>query len=199
MKPNPRYPELFTLLKENAADWFQPWEGDCSRLQVIDYPSEKNILDGMGAFHRGGRLNFKEGFPVVYGSLSEETALKESGAYAKKFNFVVRTPRILVVIGLQLHRVLDLREAVTRRKLSLTLKELGSEDWEVLQEKGFESLGQALGRAAVTAGAEAVIVPSFAHRGGFNVAFFPKNLASKSSVKVHEGEKLPQSKKGKGK
>ncbi len=199
MKANPRYKELQSLLEENAEEFLLPWEGDCARLQVIDYPSEKNILDGGGALNRGGRLNFKGRFPVVYGSLTEETALKESGAYAKKFNFVVRTPRILVVIALKLGRVLDLRNAKIRQKLKITLKELGSEDWEALQGKGFESLGQALGRAAMKAGAEGIIIPSFAHKSGCNVAYFPKNLDSKSSASIFEGEKLPKKSRKKGK
>jgi len=199
MKANPRYKELKDLLEEHSDDWFLPWEGDFTRFQIIDYPSKEDILSGRGAFLRGSRLNFKKTFPVVYGSLSEETTLRESGAYAKRFGFTVRTPRILVVICLKLDRVLDLRDPTIRRKLNITLKELRSEVWEALQGKGFETLGQALGRSAMAAGAEGVIIPSFAHKGGANVAYFPENLQKGSSALIFEGDKLPKNKGRNGK
>lgn len=197
MKANPRYSEFQSALKAHAGDWFGPWEGDSWRFQDIEFPTAKEILSGRGAELCGGRLNFRGSFPVVYGSIAEDTALKESEARAKRYGLVVRKPRILVAIELKLQRVLDLRRADVRRHLGITLKELQHEDWEKLQDRGTESLSQALGRAAFDLGAEAVMIPSFAHRGGVNVAWFPRNKVKGSGASIHEGSKLPKAgKKG---
>ncbi len=192
MKPNPRYTEFHSVLKAHAGHWLSPWEGDCWRFQDIEFPTEKEILSGKGAQFFGGRLNFRGSFPVVYGSLTEDTALKESEARAKRYGLVVRKPRILVAVELKLQRVLDLRRADVLRHLGITLKELLHEDWEKLQDRGTEALSQALGRAAFDLGTEAVIVPSFARRIGVNVAWFPGNKIKGSRASIHEGSKLPK-------
>lgn len=192
MKANPRFAEFQSAFKIHAKDWLKPWAGDGWRFQDIEFPTSKEILSGEGAQLFGGRLNFKGTFPVVYGSISENTALKESEARANRYGLVVRKPRILVAIELKLQKVLDLREATVRKLLGITLKELQHEDWEKLQDKGTEALSQALGRAAFELGAEAILIPSFAHRGGVNVAWFPRNKVKGSSAAIHEGSKLPK-------
>jgi len=88
--------------------------------------------------------------------------------------------------------VLDLRQSNLRRLLGITLKELQHEDWEKLQDHGTEALSQALGRAASATGAEAVIIPSFAHWRGVNLAWFPANKIKGSVCSIHEGSKLPK-------
>lgn len=191
MKANPRYAHFRSVLDVPGANWLEPWEGDCWRYQDIDFPSAKQILSGEGAFRNGGRLNGIRSFRVVYGSATEKTALDESAARARRYGLTVRKPRILVCIEMKLQKVLDLRQAPLLGALGVTLAELGAEDWETLQNNGIESLGQALGRAAFDTRAEAIIIPSFAHGGGLNVAWFPQNRMRGSGIKIVEGEKLP--------
>jgi len=191
MKANPRYVHFYSVLSALDANWLTPWQGDCWRYQEIDFPSGKEILSGDGAFFNGGRLNVKGSFQVVYGSATEETALEESAARAKRYGLTVRKPRILVCIEIKLQKMLDLRQKPLLKALGVTLAELGSENWETLQNNGIESLGQSLGRAAFETEAEAVIIPSFAHDGGFNVAYFPKRRLHGSTVRIVEGKKLP--------
>lgn len=191
MKLNPRHGHFHATLVAKADKLLRPWQGDCWRFQDAEFPTGKDILSGEGARVNGGRLNVRGSFPVVYGSLSEETALKEANARAKRYGLVVRKPRIFVSIHLDLQRVLDLTDATTRHTLDLPLKVLREEDWEKLQDSGVEALGQALGRAAWQAGAEGVVIPSFAHRGGTNVAFFPGNRAIESKVQIYEEKILP--------
>lgn len=198
MKLNPRHGHLHATLVAKADKLLRPWQGDCWRFQDAEFPTGKDILSGEGARLNGGRLNVRGSFPVVYGSLSEETALKETNARAKRYGLVVRKPRVFVCIHLDLQRVLDLTDATTRRTLDLPLKVLREEDWEKLQDSGVEALGQALGRAAWQAGAEGVMIPSFAHRGGTNVAFFPGNRTEKSKIRIYESEVLPAGKGTKG-
>lgn len=192
MKPNPRHRHFLDLLEARASGWFQPWAGDSFRFQDAEYPSAVQILNGEGAKRNGGRLNVRGSFPIVYGSTTDDTALQECKAHAKRYGLTVRKPRILVAIRLELTQVLDLRKQAVRRSLGITLKQLREEDWEKLQDAGTESLSQALGRAARDAGAEAVIIPSFAHRGGVNVAYFPKNKLRSSKVSIWEESKLPK-------
>ena len=191
MKANPRYDYFQSVLKDPNTRWSTPWEGDCWRYQDIDFPSEKEILSGEGAFLNGGRLNAIGSFHVVYGSTTDRTALDESAARAKRYGLTVRKPRILVCIELKMQNVLDLRQPPVRRALGVTIRELRAEDWETLQNNGIEALGQALGRAAFDSKAEGVMIPSFAHRGGLNVALFPKNRLAGSKVKIVEGGSLP--------
>lgn len=191
MKANPRYSHFFSVLSAANPDLLIPWKVDCWRYQDIEFPAAKQILSGEGAFRNGGRLNGIGSFPVVYGSATDETALQESAARARRYGLTVRKPRVLVCIEMELQKVLDLRQAPLLGTLGVTLAELGAEDWETLQNNGIESLGQSLGRAAFKAKAEAVIIPSFAHKGGLNVAWFPENRQPGSVVKIVEGEKLP--------
>ena len=192
MKKNPRYALFRKILTEHQADWLLPWSGFGSRFQDIDFPTESDILSGKGAFINGGRINVKGAFPVVYLSTDEETALKESKAHATRYGLTIRAPRILITVDLQLNRVLDITKPAIRRSLNLTLKELKEENWEKMQYAGIESLGQALGRAIQSIEAEALLIPSFACRGGVNIAYFPKRKAQKSTVKVCESLKLPK-------
>lgn len=191
MKANPRYSHFHSVLSAANVDSFMPWEGDSWRYQEIDFPSGNQILSGDGAFLNGGRLNGKGSFQVVYGSAAEDTALRESDARARRYGLTVRKPRILVCIEMTLQKVLDLRHEPLLEALGVTLPELQAEDWEALQSNGIESLGQSLGRAAFRTKAEGVIIPSFAHNDGINIAFFPKNRLAGSTVKIVEGEKLP--------
>lgn len=195
MKPNPRYAHFRSVLDAAESNWPVPWEGDCWRYQDIDFPSAKQILSGEGALRNGGRLNAKGGFRVVYGSAKDETALKESAARAQRYGLTVRKPRILVCIEMKLQKVLDLRQVPLLEALGVTLAELGAEDWETLQNNGIESLGQSLGRAAFDTKAEAVIIPSFAHHGGLNVAWFPENRLAGSEIEIVEGKTLPTAKR----
>lgn len=194
MKANPRYAYFHSVLSAVDANWLVPWEGDCWRYQDVEFPSAKQILSGEGALRNGGRLNGIGAFRVVYGSAAEKTALDESAARAQRYGLTVRKPRILVCVEMKLQKVLDLRQVPLLEALGVTLAELGAEDWETLQNNGIESMGQSLGRAAFDTGAEAVVIPSFAHPEGINVAWFPQNRLRGSVVNIVEGEKLPASK-----
>ncbi len=195
MKFNPRYHIFKDVLDERAGDWLQPWKGESWRFQDINFSSEEETLSGDGAQINGGRFNHKGTIPAVYGSLEQETALAESNARAKRSGLTIRKPRTFVCIGLNLKKVLDLRQPSFRKKLGITLKELAEEDWENLQDHGTESVSQALGRAAADAGAEAIIIRSFARSTGFNAVFFPVNKVKGSKVSIFEGGKLPDKRK----
>ena len=171
---------------------FRPWEGAAYRVTTLDYPSPKSILLGQGSFLHGGRWNAIGSLRAVYGSTEDTVAVAESRATADyaKVPWPFRTPRLLVAIELSLEAILDLTDNSIRKKLGLTIDGLKEEDWRKTQERGAESLTQAIGRAVFTNGGEGLLVPSARVTGGVNVVYLPENQRKNSRVRVLESEKL---------
>ncbi len=178
-------------LSENAG-LLAAWQGSIYRVTTLDYPDPKSILAGKGSFLHGGRWNAMGSFPAVYGSTTDTVAVQESRANAEYAGipYPFRIPRLVVAVDLRLERVLDLTSAKVRRRLGVLLEELRREDWRKVQEQGFEATTQALGRAALHAGAEGVLAPSARIREGINLVFFPQNLRPASRTRVWDAEKL---------
>ena len=191
MLQNPEYP-LFSKRLGEKPELFTPWEGTVYRITTLKYPHERDILAGKGSYQHGGRWNAIGSFCAIYGSTTDTVALDESRANAEyaRIPYPVRTPRLVVAIDVALGRVLDLTQTNVRRALGVTLKQLSQEDWRKLQDQGFESLTQALGRAAFHAGAEGLLVPSARVRGGVNAVVFPQNLSRGSRAKIWDADKL---------
>lgn len=127
---------------------------------------------------------------MVYGSTSEEVALKEAKANDDYYGFPTRSPRIFVCVSLKLHRVIDLTDIKSLRRLGLVLKHLKEEDWRKIQDGGAESLTQSVGRAAFDSGVEALITRSATVRGGVNTAYFPANKMKSSRVFIYDQKTL---------
>ncbi len=187
LTPNPRFAEFRALLAAHP-DWFQPWEGTFFRFQAIDYPTPTQILNGAGARHRGGRWN-RPGMTAIYGSLSDVTALEECKANDRYYGVVTKGPRLLVAVDARLTATVNLTSAPVRRALGVTLEELDAEDWRKVQQQGFESTSQALGRAAAACSASGLLVNSAAVPQGTNMVVFPGNRNA-DRLKVVEEEKL---------
>jgi len=148
----------------------------------------KDILSGKGASCWGGRWN-PPGYPTLYGSTTDNTALEECKAGDRYYGIVPRGPRLLVAIEARLTRVLDLANSDNRRALNLTFTDLAAEDWRKLQSAGRESLTQALGRAVAETGGSGLLARSAAVRGGVNVVVFP-GVRRADRMVVVEGDKL---------
>ena len=185
--PNPRFAEFRALLAANTA-WFQRWKGTFYRFQGIDYPAPTQILNGEGARRRGGRWN-RPGLSTIYGSLSDVTALEECKANDRYYGVVTKSPRLLVAVDASLTATLDLTSTAVRRALNVTLEELDSEDWRKIQQQGFESVSQALGRAAAACSASGLLVNSAAVPQGVNLVIFPGNRSA-DRLKVVNEERL---------
>jgi len=185
MKHNPRYNDLIKALVKHKGELVAPWQGDCWRFQAVTHPTGKEILSGQGSYMNGGRWNAPKTIKTVYGSSSEEVALKEAKAHDAYYGLPTRSPRIFVCVSLKLERVIDLTKLQNLRKLGLILKHLTQEDWRKIQDHGAESLTQAVGRAACDLGAEALLTRSAAVKGGVNVAYFPVNKMKSSCVFIY--------------
>lgn len=172
----------------------RPWRGAVYRVTTLDYPSERDILCGQGSFLNGGRWNAIGSFRSVYGSTSDVVAVEESRANVEYAGipFPVRTARLLVTIELDLKKVLDLTnpETLTMMEMEISAEELRAEDWRRLQDQGFESLTQALGRAAFDNGVNGMLVSSAKVEAGINAVYFPENRSHEGEARVWESEKL---------
>jgi len=150
------------------------------------------ILFGEGSYRNGGRWNAIESFRAVYGSTDDVVALKESKANAEYANlpYPFRETRLVVALEVSLSRMVDLTSAQTLERLGVSDEELRREDWRKVQEQGFESLTQTLGRAAFTAKAEGLLALSARVPKGVNVVYFPQNRLRSSRVRLWEAQKL---------
>ena len=184
----------FTALKqrlEQHPELFRPWKGTTYRVTTLKYRDPREVLRGEGSFRNGGRWNGIESFRAVYGSIDAVVALAEQQASAKYANlpYPFRETRLVVAIDLDLVRIIDLTVAENLEKLSVTEEEL-REDWRKVQEQGFESFTQALGRALFEAKAEGLMARSARVENGINVVYFPENKRRGSSVRLPEARQL---------
>ncbi len=185
----------FEILRRHlrkAPELFQPWRGAAYRVTSLDYPHPKSILEGTGSYLNGGRWNAIGSFRAVYGSTEDTVAVAESRATADYVQITVpfRIPRLLVAIELSLQAMVDLRSEKALQKLGLSLSDLVAEDWRKVQERGTESLTQAIGRAIFAHSAEGILVPSARVAGGTNVVYFPENHRAESQAAVLGADKL---------
>ena len=191
MKPNRAFAEFSRRLKE-APEIFEPWKGTIYRVTTLKYRDPGEILLGEGSYHHGGRWNAIGSFRTVYGSMNDVTALKESKANAEYANlpYPFRETRLIVAVEVALSRVVDLTSAQILKRLEVTEEELRTEDWRKVQEQGFESFTQALGRAAFEAKAEGLLAVSARVQKAINIAYFPQNRLPGSEVQLWEERKL---------
>jgi RES domain-containing protein len=191
VKLNRAFTEFSRRLRE-ASEISRPWKGTIYRVTSLQYHDPNEILTGEGSYRYGGRWNAIRSFRAVYGSVDDVTALKESKANAEYANlrYPFRETRLVVAVEVSLSRVADLTSPQTLKALEITEEELRTEDWRNVQEQGFESLTQALGRAVFESKAEGLLAFSARVPQAINIAYFPQNKLRGSEVKLCEAQKL---------
>ena len=191
LKPNRAFVEFSRRLKK-APEIFQPWKGTIYRVTTPRYRDPRIILFGEGSYRNGGRWNAIRSFRAVYGSADDVTALKESKANAEYANlpYPFREPRLIVAVDVSLSRFVDLTSSETLKLLNVTEEELRTEDWRKVQEQGFESLTQSLGRAVFDAKSEGLLAFSARVAKAINIAYFPQNKLRGSEVRLCEAQEL---------
>jgi len=191
LKPNRAFVEFSRRLKK-APEIFQPWKGTIYRVTTPRYRDPRIILFGEGSYRNGGRWNAIGSFRAVYGSADDVTALKESKANAEYANlpYPFREPRLIVAVDVSLSRFVDLTSSETLKLLNVTEEELRTEDWRKIQEQGFESLTQSLGRAVFDAKSEGLLAFSARVAKAINIAYFPQNKLRGSEVRLCQAQEL---------
>lgn len=186
IKFNPRYDVFFTELKKTKRR-FAKWRGIAFRAAPLEFAHITKMLDGKGSLKFGGRWSAPGTFRAVNLSLTQETAVNESGANFTYYNFTANDirPKVLVGVRLTLGKVIDLTAAVGIGKQPwLQLAALMAEDWRKANDSGCESQTQAFGRAAHDIGAEALLVPSARINGGANLVYFPESILGPGKVDI---------------
>jgi len=189
LKPNHAFEQFRRRTKETL---FRPWKGTIYRVTTLKYRDPRIILFGEGSFRNGGRWNAIGSFRAVYGSTDAVVALAESEVNAKYANlpYPFRETRLVVAVEVALARVVDLTAAKNLEVLGVTEEELRREDWRKVQEQGFESLTQALGRALFAGKAEGLVARSARVERGINIGYFPRNKQRGSEVRLCEAQEL---------
>ncbi len=141
------------------------------RVPGMDYANTDDLLNGEGSFGYGGRYNPKGAFRAIYGSLDLDTATAELLAHHRRQGRPDPEadvfPFVSVSLEAEADRLIDLTDAVVRRTLRVSLKDLTG-DWLDLQNRGQEALTQAIGRLAREAGFQGILFPSAARPGGMS-------------------------------
>jgi len=180
MPLHPRSSELAAALK-NCLTWAEAWEGTAYRFVTLQYANRQDLLSGAGSRRNGARWNPPGEFNVIYGSLDPETAMAESLGTFSAFGVPPEKarPRVFVAIQLKLQAVLDLTTAQAGATHRIEFKQLAKENWQDLQNRGDESLSQAIGRTCWELRLEAILVPSFRKARGDQYRSVPGAAATR--------------------
>ncbi len=164
-------------------DTFVPFSKDVYRVVHPKWSGEGDRLSGLGAKQYGGRWN-PAGLGAVYGSLTPIGASKESFSQAMRYGFRAEqmTPRIIFAFRVTLSATLNLTDGAIRQRLRVSEKSLLECDWKQSRcQPHREHLPQAVGRAAVAAGLEGLLIPS-AESDEINAVIFPDFLKKTSQL-----------------
>jgi RES domain-containing protein len=183
VRPNPRYPE-FVYRFQGAALKSAPWNGITFRSVELEYASPKEIMNGEGSFKHGGRWNAPETFPVIYSSTRPSTAVDEAFQLAADYELAPDDlkPRLTCGIEWDLSRMVDF--TATDLPAWLKLDEWMLENFSAINGSGFETLCQALGRAARNSGISAILCPSARVAKGVNLVAFPDRLRKSEGMRL---------------
>ena len=175
---HPEYPRILARLRR----WLPravPFQDHIFRMINPQFSSNADILDGAGGLRADGRWNVKGRFRCSYASQTPETAMQEVLVATRRKGLPDEKalPRTLVGLDLAVQRTLDLTDGAARLRCRIGRKRILGEKWWIENQKDREAFTQAVGRAARTAGFEAILAPSAADAPrGVNAVVFPENL-----------------------
>ncbi|NDV61116.1 RES family NAD+ phosphorylase [Puniceicoccales bacterium CK1056] len=185
IQDHPRHREILKNLRAVAKGIQITWSGSCYRSVELKWAHPDNLISGRGSLDHGSRWMRPGRYRVVYGASSAQIALKESLRAFQYYGVKKprQNPRLLVQIDTSFSRIADLTSIEDH--LSWPGKDdLLNEDWSKINERGYETLSQALGRALVECGFEGLVCNSSQDRRGRNIVWFPDYLDSSSQVEI---------------
>jgi RES domain-containing protein len=193
LNPHSQFGQLHRLLAANSEVLCHSWKGSAYRCAGLEYASAEKLISGEGTLQYGARWMAPGAERVVHLSTTEMTAIQESRGHFVRYglNAVKPGPRVLVTLEVEVSRLLDLFRLDSLRS-GFTIQEMLDDDWEGLNQRGKESISQALGRAAFSLGYEAILAPSAVFRRRRNVVVFPENLAYASRFAIVHEDTLRQ-------
>jgi RES domain-containing protein len=137
------------------------------------FTSAQNIVSGIGGLKSNGRWCRRGIARLLYLSRMPETALGEANEHARRNNLPLweQMPKVSVAVQVFAPSVIDLTAPATQASLPRPWAQFMA-DWRADNLGGQESLSQALGRAAVAAGFDGILVPSKVDPDGVNLVIF---------------------------
>lgn len=154
---------------------FQAWHGDAWRLHGREYEATDHGGSALysGRYHRAlDMFPAAETWPALYLSLAAEISVSEMIRHLP-LHMLIRLNRLrLSQLAVSLSRVLDCRSGAS----------LGLDENTLIQDFDY-STTQAISAAAISRGAEAILVPS-ATALGDNLVVFPNRLETSSRIAV---------------
>lgn len=182
--PYPEYDRLRDIIADLCKREVRPCCVRLYRFASHDFAHDKTFLSGEGALFCDTRFGLKGNYRILYGSISPELAMQEVLAAYKYFG--IQCPSMHHVIRsfeCDLTKTLDLTSPHICVLLGVSVNKIKRSDWRKAINAGKESVTQAIGRAAVESGLEALLVPSMHADKDFNVVIFPDNLNRQDSVR----------------
>lgn len=183
VRGHPRYGEFGYRVRELAVR-ASTWTGVTFRSIPLEYASPDDILSGEGTFRAGGRWNAPRSFPVIYSSTRPGAAAEEAFQLADEFEIAQADlrPRLICGIKWELSSVIDL--TVAKLPGWIDLPAWMREDRRALNDRGFESLCQAFGRAARNNGVTGILCPSSRVQDAVNLVVFRDRLRQADKMRV---------------
>ncbi|MBN1649231.1 MAG: RES family NAD+ phosphorylase [Spirochaetales bacterium] len=189
-KENPSYDKFCEIMQKEKPEC--SFSGYLYRACLYDYATRNDLLTGKGALEHGGRYNLPKGFSAVYLSVTPEAALAEYLGKRHYYGIPGRKwPCVISAFDISLQRILDLTSAPVLGLLEISQADLFC-DWKTDNNNGFESLTQALGRAARDSGYEGLKYPSVQRNKHVNTVFFRDRMRKSSVCSIVNIGKLPE-------
>jgi RES domain-containing protein len=186
LRAHPRFAEISAAIArwKPAAGRFQ---GDFFRAVRPEFARNADIVSGEGSRIHGGRWNPPGRVRAVYGTHAKPAhALEEALALQRYYGLspAGALPVVVTVCHADLHSVLDLTLPAVLDAIGLARTDLSAEDWRKLNARRFESMTQAVGRAAHGEGIEGLTAPSAAGAGIRNIVVFPDLLPASRRIRA---------------
>lgn len=135
------------------------YSGVVERLVDLRFATKRKALSGQGTFKYGARYCAPNHFHAVHASSDIDLASREASQGFVGFGGAIQ-PRVRYQLQLDLLRVLDCREATTRRLLRVKVQQLRSCPWKEVNDAGQIAFTQVIGLCAFLGGFDALVVPS---------------------------------------
>ena len=149
-------------------------------------------LSAVGSILTGGRYNPKGMFEALYLAENPTTTLLEvqfAASSGGRFVAQPKDPYVVFSIAFILQRLVNLHDLRNLAYLGLSTTEL-QQPWRLKQARGEQALTQEIGQTLFELGHEGLSYPS-ATDGSANLAIFPENLGSGSTLEISwEGRTL---------
>jgi len=192
MTPHADFPRFFDVLKNNPA-LFTRRQEQVFRQGLSLRMSLPYRFTGVGSVITGGRWSVRGLMPTVYASTDLKTLFAEANYKARRYGWrpAQFQPQLTIQMHWELHKVLDLTNAITLRALKVTKKVIVNSDWFAEQAADREPVTQAIARAAFENLAEGLIVPSARRKGGINLVYYPTHRRDGTVIQTLDEANIP--------